>query len=133
MFQKVYVKCNGDFKYVDDLAYKLNLTYLKLCLVLYRMTTFFLMLYHILNGYTLNKFRHLWFLEKSIFLRNSVNSKKNQKIKIYIIYYIQLCLNLCNNPLFPACPWEKPGQAATWTGKAGKLNTKPVLSRVAKI
>ena len=41
LFQKVffhkkclfYVKFNGDFKYVDDLEYKLNLTYLQLGLV----------------------------------------------------------------------------------------------------
>ena len=46
MFQKVffhnkwlfYVKFNGDFKYVDDLEYKLNLTYLQLCLALCTMT-----------------------------------------------------------------------------------------------
>ena len=46
MFQKVffhnkwlfYVKFNIDFKYIDDLEYKLNLTYLQLCLTLYTMT-----------------------------------------------------------------------------------------------
>ena len=31
-------KFKGYFKYVDDLEYKFNLTYLKLCLVLYTMT-----------------------------------------------------------------------------------------------
>ena len=53
------------------------------------------------------------------------NLTENKKLK--------LCLYLCNTPLVSAFQRDKPGKAGTWKGKAGKLNTKPVLSKVAKI
>ena len=46
---------------------------------------------------------------------------------------LQLCLQLCNTPLVPVCPGDKPGLLGTWAGQTGTINTKWVVSRVAKI
>ena len=40
-------------------------------------------------------------------------------------YYIQLCLQLCNTPLVPACLGDKSGQAGTSRDNWGHGRDKP--------
>ena len=59
-------------------------------------------------------------------------TEESKKLKIAIFLIIQLCPYICNTPLFPAFPREKPGKARKsrdkWGRSAGKARKK-ILSR----